>query len=111
MPKTGADRRRREGGGAELSEGERAELARLRKECAELRMRCDVLKRSLVLWVADSAAGPQPAHWYDRNNSPTTAASGALTLKYTYRTHGRRASSPASAIQTGNSTMSVRGQP
>ena len=23
--------------------------------------------------------GLQPAHWYDRNNSPTTAASGALT--------------------------------
>jgi transposase len=50
----GADRRRREAGGAELSGGERAELARLRKECAELRMRCDVLKRSLVLWVTDS---------------------------------------------------------
>ncbi len=50
----GADRRRREAGGAELSEDERAELARLRKECAELRMRCDVLKRSLVLWVTDS---------------------------------------------------------
>ena len=50
----GADRRRREAGGGELSADERAELARLRKECAELRMRCDVLKRSLVLWVADS---------------------------------------------------------
>ena len=44
----------REAGGAELGEDERAELARLRKERAELRMRCDVLKRSLVLWVTDS---------------------------------------------------------
>jgi len=49
-----ADRRRREAGGGELSADERAELARLRKECAELAMRCDVLKRSLVLWVTDS---------------------------------------------------------
>jgi transposase len=48
-----ADRRRREGNGA-LSEDERAELIRLRRECAELAMRCDVLKRSLALWVHDS---------------------------------------------------------
>ena len=48
------DRRRREAGGGELSEDERAELVRLRKEYAELAMRCDVLKRSLVLWVTDS---------------------------------------------------------
>ena len=46
----GADRR--EAGGGELSADERAELARLRKECTELRMRCDVLKRSLVLWLS-----------------------------------------------------------
>ena len=46
--------RNRQGGDGILSEDERAELARLRKECAELRMRCDVLKRSLVLWVTDS---------------------------------------------------------
>ena len=43
--------RRRNGA---LGEGERAELARLRKENAELRMRCDVLKRSLALWVQDA---------------------------------------------------------
>jgi transposase len=36
-----ADRRRREGGNGVLSEDERAELARLRKENAELRMRCE----------------------------------------------------------------------
>ncbi|HVB45696.1 MAG TPA: transposase [Streptosporangiaceae bacterium] len=52
------DRRRRGpgdgSGNGELGEGERAELARLRKENAELRMRCDVLKRSLALWVTDA---------------------------------------------------------
>jgi transposase len=49
------DRHRREDGtGVGLGEDERAELARLRRENAELRMRCDVLKRSLALWVEDS---------------------------------------------------------
>jgi transposase len=52
-----ADRRRRDGGNAELGEDERAELARLRKENAELAMRCDVLKRSVALWVSDAMGG------------------------------------------------------
>jgi transposase len=51
-----ADRRRRQRGGGVVSEDERAELARLRKENAELAMRCDVLKRSVALWV-DEAMG------------------------------------------------------
>lgn len=48
------DRRRRGERDGALSEDERAELARLRKENAELAMRCDVLKRSVALWVSDA---------------------------------------------------------
>ena len=47
-------RRQRGDGDGPLSEDERAELARLRKENAELRMQRDVLKRSVALGVTEA---------------------------------------------------------
>jgi transposase len=46
-----ADRRARRGEGT-LSESERDELNRLRRENAELAMEHDVLKRSAALWLS-----------------------------------------------------------
>jgi transposase len=49
-------RRERHGADAPLSESQRAELDRLRREVTELRMQRDVLKRSVARWV-DEAMG------------------------------------------------------
>ncbi len=46
------------GDDAPLGESERAELARLCAENAELRMQRDVLKRSTALWVAEAMGRP-----------------------------------------------------
>ena len=48
------DRRQREGSEVALSEDERADLVRLRRENAELAMQRDVFKRSVALWVNEA---------------------------------------------------------
>jgi hypothetical protein len=69
------DRRARDGEGP-LSESERDELNRLRKENAELAMERDVLKRSAALWVLSGI--PDKTHYGEDRIMPSRVSNALV---------------------------------